>query len=50
MELLKIQEFDNTFKEVRGQRQPITFRKVELELLKQFNAQQQGAILAVLKS
>jgi tetratricopeptide (TPR) repeat protein len=46
LELLKIQEFDNTFKEERGQRQPITFRKAELELLKQFNTQQQSAILA----
>ena len=47
LELLKIQEFDSSFKESRGDRSPITFRKAELELLEQFNAQQQGVILAI---
>lgn len=46
LELLKVQEFEGSLKEFRGEPQPIVFRKAEVELLKQFQAQQKGAVNA----
>lgn len=46
LELLKVQEFEDSFKDRRGKREAVIFRREEVVLLEKFKAQRQGAIAA----